>query len=61
MVDRGMFTELDELRLEVDHVFRNAGYIHPQEADFLALTRTRRFPHSTFSEHERIINMSSYA
>lgn len=60
MESGGMFVELDDLRIEVDQVFRRAGYIRPSGANYMAQLTTRRFHHSTFNLDERKINMSSY-
>lgn len=60
MVNRDMFGELEDLKIEVDEVFRSAGYIRPAGDTCLALSTTRHFPHSTFRMEDRIINMSSY-
>lgn len=60
MLNRGTIVEFDDVRIEVDQAFRGAGYIHPSGANYLALSTTRRFPHSTFSVNERKNNMSSY-
>lgn len=60
MVSRSTFVELDDLRIEVDQVFRSAGYIHPSGANYLALSTTRRFTHSTYCVSERKHNVTSY-
>lgn len=58
MANRNMFSKLDNVRNEVDGVFRNAGYIRPFGADFLVPLTTRHFQHTTFSGDERKIYAS---
>jgi len=60
MVNRDTWVELGNFKNEVDEVFRSAGYIRPSGANYLALSTTRRFPHSTFSVDERRINVSGF-
>lgn len=61
MVTEGFIADLDGLRVEVNQVFRRAGYIRPAGADYLALSTTCNFPHTaTFRADERKINMHIY-
>lgn len=53
-----LFRALDNLRSEVDEVFRSAGYIRPAGANYMTPTTTRRFPLSTFNGDERKIFLS---
>lgn len=60
MVEMDIFVEMDNLKNEVDLLFRNAGYLRPHGANYLALSTTRRFPHSTFHVDVRKISMSDF-
>lgn len=52
MASRDVFTELDNLRREIDDAFRGAGYHRPFGATFLSPVTTRRFPLVNFSDDE---------
>ena len=60
MVSRDMSGNLSDLKNEVDEILRNAGYIRPSGANYLALSTARRFSHSTFCTSAHKINISDY-